>query len=132
MEINLKALADNPDSIISTDFVRGYSEVIGEKLTGIKPKTLENNYFGKAPLGGKLAEYGNKFKNVVDSSAQTLKAKYEGIQSTKVEGVETVKNIQATMDEHKETNIEFEKSTKTILTICKRLLKIMLIIQIPK
>ena len=86
LEINLKALADNPENIITNDFVRGYSEVIGEKLTGINPKTLENNYFGKAPLGGKLADYGNKFKTVVDSSAQTLKAEYEGMQSTKVVG----------------------------------------------
>ncbi len=86
LEINLKALADNPENIITNDFVRGYSEVIGEKLTGINPKTLENYYFGKAPLGGKLADYGNKFKTVVDSSAQTLKAEYEGMQSTKVVG----------------------------------------------
>lgn len=83
LEINLKALADNPENIITPDFVKGYSEVIGEKLKGINPKTLENYYFGKAPLGGKLADYGNKFMTVVDSSAQTLKANIE-IVNTKV------------------------------------------------
>ncbi len=107
LEINLKALADNPENIISNDFVRGYSEVIGEKLTGINPKTLENNYFGKAPLGGKLADYGNKFKTVVDSSAQRLKAEYEGTQSTKVEA--ETPNTRTDIPTYEEYKAEIEK-----------------------
>ena len=112
LDTNLKALADNPDNIISTDFVRGYSEVIGEKLSGINPKTLENNYFSKATLDGKLAEYGNKFNTVVDSSAQTLKAEYEGIQSTKVESKDFANGLsEGVFDKHVGTTKNFATQT---------------------
>jgi hypothetical protein len=79
LDTNLKALADNPDNIISESFddnvfVKGYADAIGSKLNGITPGALKNSYFGNAPINAKIAE---NFRNIVDVSAQRLKAEYD-------------------------------------------------------
>ena len=97
LDTNLKALADNPDNIISDDFtdtsfVKGYAEAIGEKLKnaskysealgakieGISPSALQSSYFSNAPINPKVSQM---FRRVVDGSAQNLKAVYDSVPS---------------------------------------------------
>lgn len=83
LDTNLKALANNPDSIISesfddNSFVKGYADAIGSKLNGITPGALKNSYFGNAPINAKIAE---GFRNIVDNTAQRLKAEYDNAPS---------------------------------------------------